>query len=253
MKKRIAAFVTASLLLASCGSKAPQEQAKEQPPASAAVPAETSTSATATPAPGTSPAGAAAAPEATPAQAAAPAAPPQPITYTVAAGTPIAVRTMEAVDTKHTKTENEFETTLVDALVVDGRTLAKPGATVIGTVVNADQGGRAKGKASLTLALSRILLSTGRYLTIQTNTVSQQAKSDTKKNVVRTGLMAGGGAAIGAIAGGGKGAAIGAAVGGGAGVATNLATRGPAAAIAAGTVLTFTTAQPASVTLDPPK
>jgi hypothetical protein len=160
---------------------------------------------------------------------------------------------MEAVDTKHTKTENEFETTLVDALVVDGRTLAKPGATVIGTVVNADQGGRAKGKASLTLALSRILLSTGRYLTIQTNTVSQQAKSDTKKNVVRTGLMAGGGAAIGAIAGGGKGAAIGAAVGGGAGVATNLATRGPAAAIAAGTVLTFTTAQPASVTLDPPK
>ena len=259
MKKRIAAFVAGSLLMASCGSKAPQEQAKEQPPASAAAPAATPTPATGTPAQGSSPA--AGAPEATPQQAAPaaapaaapvePPAPPQPITYTVAAGTPIAVRTMEAVDTKHTKTENEFETTLVDALVVDGRTLAKPGATVIGTVVNADQGGRVKGKASLTLALSRILLSSGRYLGIQTNTVSQQAKSDTKKNVVRTGLLAGGGAAIGAIAGGGKGAAIGAAVGGGAGVATNLATRGPAAAIPAGTVLTFTTSQAASVTLAP--
>jgi hypothetical protein len=163
------------------------------------------------------------------------------------------VRTIDAVDTKHTKTENEFETTLVDAITVDGRTLARPGATVVGVVVNADQGGRVKGKASLTLALSRVLLSSGRYLSIQTNTVSQQAKSGTKKNMLRTGLMAGAGAAVGAIAGGGKGAAIGAGVGGGAGVATNLATRGPAAEIPPGTVLSFTTARPASVTLKPLK
>jgi hypothetical protein len=160
---------------------------------------------------------------------------------------------MDAVDTKHTKTENEFETSLVDGLTAGGHTFAKPGATVIGTVVNADQGGRVKGKASLTLALSRVLLSSGRYLTLHTNTVTQQAKSGTKKNMLRTGLLAGGGAVIGAIAGGGKGAAIGAGVGGGAGVATNLATRGPAAQIPAGTVLNFVISQSASVTVTPRK
>jgi hypothetical protein len=178
---------------------------------------------------------------------------PQPKTYIIATGTPIAVRTVDAVDTKHTKTENEFETKLANALIIEGHTLARPGATVIGTVVKADQGGRVKGKASLTLALSRILLSSGHYLAIHTDTVSVQAKSATKKNALRTGILAGGGAAIGAIAGGGKGAAIGAGVGGGAGVATNLATRGPAASIPAGTVLTFVTTQPANVTVRPPK
>jgi hypothetical protein len=158
---------------------------------------------------------------------------------------------MEAVDTKHTKTENEFEGTLASPLAVDGHTLAKPGATVIGVVTNADQGGRVKGKASLTLTLSRVLLASGSYLKIRTNTVTQVAKSGTKKNLTRTGLMAGGGAVIGAIAGGGKGAAIGAGIGAGAGVATNLATRGPAAEIPAGAVLNFSTTQAATVTEKP--
>lgn len=268
MRHGITALLAGSLFVVSCGSKGP-DQAKQQPPAAASAPAQASTPA----APAASPeqakaqpptAPAAAGPASAPAEAApipqTPAAvpveppkPPQPKTYTIATGTSIAVRTLDAVDTKHTKTENEFETTLVDSLTIDGHTLAKPGATVIGTVVNADQGGRVKGKASLTLALSRVLLSSGRYLAIRTGTVSVQAKSGTKKNVIRTGLMAGGGAAIGAIAGGGKGAAIGAGVGGGAGVATNLATRGPAAEIPAGTVLTFVTTQPASVTVQPSK
>jgi hypothetical protein len=279
MKQRVVALFAGCLLLAGCGSKAP-DQAKEQPPASASAPTtpesapaapaakpdqapdqakEQSPASAPAPAPGNPPA-----PEAAqappPEQAPAPVAaepveapkPPPPKTYTIATGTAISVRTMDAVDTKRTKTENEFETTLVDALTANGHTLAKPGAPVIGTVVNAEQGGRVKGKASLTLALSRVLLSSGRYLTIHTGTVTQQAKSGTKKNAIRTGLMAGGGAVIGAIAGGGKGAAIGAGVGGGAGVATNLATRGPAAEIPAGTVLTFMTSSPASVTVKPP-
>jgi hypothetical protein len=114
---------------------------------------------------------------------------------------------------------------------------------VIGRVVNADQGGRVKGKASLSLTLARLHLASGRNVAIQTNTVTQTAKSGTGKNLKRTGIATGAGALIGGIAGGGKGAAIGAGVGAGAGVATNLATRGPAAEIPPETVLNFSLAK----------
>ncbi|MCC7154196.1 MAG: hypothetical protein IT161_06450 [Bryobacterales bacterium] len=243
MRSQLLLLSAITLLLAGC-SKAPEpakEAAREAAPAS--------------PKDGTPPAGQTPAPaESTPAPApqAEPAAPPpQPKTYTLAAGTPVSVRTMDAVNTKNTKTENEFEATLTSPLEVDGHTLAKAGATVIGRVVKADQGGRVKGKASLTLALSRVRLASGSYLNIKTNSVTQEAKSGTKKNMVRTGIMAGAGAAIGAIAGGGKGAAIGAGIGGGAGVATNLATRGPAAEIPSESVLNFSLTAPASVTEKP--
>ena len=81
--------------------------------------------------------------------------------YVLAAGTPISVRTLSEVNTKAAKSGNEFEATLESALVADGHTLAKRGATVVGQVVNADQGGRVKGKASLTLALARLRLANG--------------------------------------------------------------------------------------------
>ena len=128
MKDRNVTVVIVGLLLASCGTKAPQEQAKEQPPAAASAPGSAPTAATPAPATGASVTAPAPSAEAAPSVAPEPAAPPQPKMYTVATGTPISVRTMEAVDTKHTRTENEFETTLVSPLVADGRTLAKPGA-----------------------------------------------------------------------------------------------------------------------------
>lgn len=169
--------------------------------------------------------------------------PPAPKKYVIAAGTPISVRTTGGVNTKSSQSGNEFEATLESPLTVDGRTLAKRGATVIGKVVNADKGGRVKGKASLTLALSSLSLANGQTVPIATNSVSQAAKSGTKKNLMRTGVASGAGAAIGAIAGGGKGAAIGAGIGAGAGVATNMATRGPAAEVPAETVLNFSLAK----------
>ena len=177
--------------------------------------------------------------------------PPEPKKYVLAAGTPISVRTVGEVNTKAAKNGNEFEATLQSPLVADGRTLAKTGATVVGRVVNADQGGRVKGKASLTLALARLRLANGQTVPIQTNTVMQEAKSGTSKNLKRTGVATGAGAIIGGIAGGGKGAAIGAGVGAAAGVATNVATRGPAAEIPAETVLNFSLTKDIVVTEKP--
>jgi hypothetical protein len=147
------------------------------------------------------------------------------------------------VNTKTSQSGNQFEATLESPLTVDGHTLAKRGATVIGTVVSSDKGGRVKGKASLTVALASLRLANGQTVPIATNSVKQEAKSGTKKNLMRTGIGTGAGAAIGAIAGGGKGAAIGAGIGAGAGVATNMATRGPAAELPAETVLNFSLAK----------
>jgi hypothetical protein len=180
-----------------------------------------------------------------------PAKPPAPKKYVIAAGTPITVRTISDVNTKTNQSGTSFEATLESPLVADGHTLAKSGSTVIGTVVKADQGGRVKGRASLTLALSRLHLANGQTVAIRTDSIVQEAKSGTKKNLARTGIATGAGAAIGAIAGGGRGAAIGAGVGAGAGVATNLATRGPAADIPPETVLHFTLASPITVTEKP--
>jgi hypothetical protein len=177
--------------------------------------------------------------------------PPEPKKYVLAAGTPITVRTVGEVNTKAAKNGNEFDATLESPLVAEGHTVAKRGATVVGRVVNADQGGRVKGKASLTLALSRVRLANGQTVALQTNTVMQEAKSGTGKNVKRTAIATGAGALIGGLAGGGKGAAIGAGVGAGAGVATNVATRGPAAEIPAETILNFSLASDLVVTEKP--
>jgi hypothetical protein len=166
----------------------------------------------------------------------------------LAAGTPISVRTTTQVNSKAVKSGNEFEATLENPLIVDGHTLAKPGAVVVGRVLNVDEGGRMKGKASLTLSLARLSLADGRTVSISTNSVTQVAKSGTKKNLMRTGIASGAGAAIGAIAGGGKGAAIGAGVGAGAGLATNMATRGPAADVPSETLLGFALARELVVT-----
>ena len=175
-------------------------------------------------------------------------APPPPRTFTVDAGTPLVVRTTSSMSTKNAEAGNRFEATLQQPLVVEGKTLAKTGALVEGVVAEASQGGRVKGKAYLTLNLVSLHLSDGRTVAIKTGAVTQEAKSGAKKDLMRTGIAAGAGAAIGAIAGGGRGAAIGAGVGGAAGVGLNMATRGPAAQLPAETVVNFRLATPLTVT-----
>lgn len=231
--------VTAMVYLAACGSKTESASSSSGQPPAAQPASQPATQPASTPAAGSTGAQSPSEPAKATAEPPKPEPPPPPKKYVVAVGTPVTVRTIDSVNTKSTQSGNEFEATLVNPLIVDGHTVAKQGATVVGRVVNADKGGRVKGKASLTLALSRLHLSDGSNVAIQTNSVLQEAKSGTKKNVTRTAIASGAGAAIGAIAGGGRGAAIGAGVGAGAGVATNVATRGPAAEIPPETILQF--------------
>lgn len=133
--------------------------------------------------------------------------------------------------------------------IVDGNwVVAKKGATVEGTVIDADQGGRVKGVASLSLRLDRLTLADGRTVDLDTSRLTREAKSTKKKDAAKVGIGAGIGAAIGAIAGGGKGAAIGAGAGGAAGGGMVLATKGDPAVIGSETQLTFRLTSPVTVT-----
>jgi hypothetical protein len=174
--------------------------------------------------------------------------PPPPRVYTIESGTPVSVWTTSSISTKTAKAGDKFTATLAKPIVDGDWVIAKKGATVEGTVIDADQGGKVKGVASLSLKLDRLTLSDGRTVDLDTSRLTREAKSTKKKDALKVGVGAGIGAAIGAIAGGGKGAAIGAGAGGAAGGGYVLATRGEPAVIASETQLSFRLTSPVKVT-----
>ncbi|MFN0113017.1 MAG: hypothetical protein ACKVZH_29505 [Blastocatellia bacterium] len=178
--------------------------------------------------------------------AAPPPAPPR--VFTLAAGTPISVWTGSTISTKTAKSGDSFTGSLAQPIVDGDWVVAKKGAAVSGTVVDADEGGRVKGVASLTLQVNRLTLADGSTIDLPTSKITRQAKTTKKKDAVKVGIGAGVGAAIGAITGGKKGAAIGAGVGGGAGTGVVLATKGDPAVVASESQLTFRTTSPVKIT-----
>jgi len=184
-----------------------------------------------------------------PAVPAAPPKPPEPVytTLHLAAGTPVVVRTTVEMSTKTAKPGDTFAATLEEPLSDGEKVVAPRAAEVAGRIVESDPGGRAKGKAKISVELVSLTTADGKRIPIATVALSQEAGSTVKKDVKRTGIATGVGAAVGAIAGGGKGAAIGAAVGAGTGVAANLATRGAPSVIPSETVLRFDLAQTVAV------
>jgi hypothetical protein len=189
---------------------------------------------------------AAAAPQQKAPIAAKPAPPPRPAPIVIAEGTSLTVRTTSALSTKSASAGESFMATLEKPLTVGQRVVAPKGATVQGTVVNADDGGRVKGRAVISVRLTG-LEAGGKNVAIDTNTITRQARATKAKDATKVGIGAGIGAAIGAIAGGGKGAAIGAATGAGAGTGVVLATKGEPAVIPSESVLIFELQSPATV------
>ncbi|MBL8187041.1 MAG: hypothetical protein JNK38_03485 [Acidobacteria bacterium] len=174
--------------------------------------------------------------------------PPPPRVFTLTAGTPISVWTSSTISTKTAKSGDSFTGTLAQPIVDGDWVVAKKGATVSGVVVNADEGGRVKGVASLTLQLTRLTLADGRTVDLDTSKITRQAKTTKKKDAVKVGVGAGIGAVTGAILGGKKGAAIGAGAGAGAGTGVVLATKGDPAVIGSESQLTFRTTSPVKIT-----
>jgi hypothetical protein len=144
---------------------------------------------------------------------------------TLPAGTAIRIALTDGVGTDASAPGTQFSATLAEPVLVEGKTILKRGASVVGRVVDVQQPGRVKGRASLSMVLVSINHE-GKSVPVATQTYVGVAKSTKKRDA---GVIAGGagiGAAVGAIAGGGKGAATGAAIGGAGGTGVVLATRG---------------------------
>lgn len=165
---------------------------------------------------------------------------------TIPAGTKVRVALLEGVSSDKSRSGDTFMASLVEPIVLNGKTVLSKGTKVRGRVVDAVGSGRVKGRASLSLTLTQIVHD-GKSVNISTKAYTAVAENTKKRDA---GIIAGGaglGAAIGAIAGGGKGAAIGAGIGGGAGTGTVLATKGKEIRFAPEHLVSFTLAKPIEI------
>jgi hypothetical protein len=159
----------------------------------------------------------------------------------------VRVRTAAAISTKTAKPGDEYPATLDDAIVIGGTVAATKGSDATLRVIEADKGGRIKGRANLTVKLVSLRATNSRTIPVYTGPFTVTAKGGKRGDIAKIGIISGVGAAIGAIAGGGRGAAIGAASGGGAGTGYVMSTRGKAAVIAPETQLRFHLSAPVTV------
>jgi hypothetical protein len=245
-----------ALFLTACSQKGPAQSAANA----------TSTAQPATAAPASEPAAATSAPSGAGAPSADPAKPPAAQTQpgaavpaaqppvpekptlreiTIPSGTPLSVKLTTPIASDTSKAEDQVRGTLAQPIVVDGETVVPAGATVIGSVLDAKESGRVKGRASIAFRFDRIIVADETH-DIRTARVSREAAPNRKSDVKKGAIGAGAGALVGALIGGGKGAAIGAGVGGAGAV---VATKGDEVRLPAGTAVSTKLQDPLKVLL----
>jgi len=161
-------------------------------------------------------------------------------------GTVLVVALDHSLASDQHRSGDGFEATVMSPISVNGKVVIPKGAPARGRVVEARESGRLSGVARLRLELSEVEVD-GNWYDVHTSAITRTGGDHKKRNI---GLIGGGtaaGAAIGAIAGGGKGAAIGAAAGAGAGTATAAATGKKDITIPAESSLSFKLTQPATI------
>jgi hypothetical protein len=153
----------------------------------------------------------------------------------IPAGTRVEVRLGSTISSGSAQPGQSFDGTLARDVVVGGRTVAKAGDPVRGTVTSAKSSGRLHAPGYVTLRLTQVA-----GQSVHTGPVSRKGKGHTKSNVTKIGGGAAAGALIGGLIGGGKGAAIGAGAGAAGGTGVAAATGKEEAVIPAESVLSFT-------------
>ena len=177
-------------------------------------------------------------------------APPEPTTLqiTIPAGTQIAVRMIDSVDSKTDDVGQTFRASIDSTVLVDGLAVLPKGGDVYLKLMQASSAGDLRGRSELRLELNRIYVAKTAY-TVQSNVYEVAGEAQGTKTAKSSGIGAAIGAAIGAIAGGKKGAAIGAGVGAGSGAAVSVITKGEQVRVPSETRIVFSLQSPVEVTL----
>jgi len=152
------------------------------------------------------------------------------------------VRNNEAIDSQSAAPGQTFSGVVEEAVVDDdGRVAIPKGSNATLVVRQAAGQGKLQGQSELAVDVGSVEVG-GHEYRLETSDFVESGKQGVGTNK-RTGVFAGGGAAlggiIGAIAGGGKGAAIGALSGAAAGTGTQALTRGKSVRIPSETLLSF--------------
>jgi hypothetical protein len=172
--------------------------------------------------------------------------PPPPQKVTIPAGTTLAIRLVDGIDSEKNQSGETFRATLNSPLSVEGEVAVPAGYDVEGHIVDVKSAGKFAGQSVLVLQLDRISVG-GKSYAVSTDQYKREGSSRGKNTAAKVGAGAAIGAIIGGIAGGGKGAAIGAAAGGGVGGGVQAATKGQQIKLPSETVLNFTLQNPLTV------
>lgn len=163
--------------------------------------------------------------------------------YQVPAGTVLAVRMIDGVDSERDRPGQTFRASLDEPVMADGQVIIPRGVDVTVKLVNANQSGTFRGQTELTLDVESLQVN-GRRVDVLTQDVTQASEARGRRTTETVGGGTALGAIIGAIAGGGKGAAIGAVSGAAVGAGAQVITKGQKVKIPAETRLSFTLQQP---------
>ena len=174
-----------------------------------------------------------------------PAPPPAPAfrEVTIPAGTTLSVTLLSTVASNKSKVEDPIKGSIAKDVTISGETALPIGTQILGSVTEAAESGRVKGRASVAFRFDRLVVD-GETVRVQTASVEREAAADKRSDVKKGALGAGAGAIVGGVIGGGSGAAVGA-VAGGAG--TVLATKGGEVEIPSGTVVSVLVQDPITV------
>jgi hypothetical protein len=170
----------------------------------------------------------------------------RPVPVAVPEDTALRVSLNQTVSSNQSRPGDHFEATVSQPVVVDGKTVIPEGAQVQGLVVDSRPSGRLRGRASLRLALESVNVN-GETYDLRTASFREIGRNHKKRNWALIGGGAGGGALIGALAGGGKGALIGGPIGAGAGTAVAFFTGKKDIRLPAESHITFRLAEPVTI------